>query len=1170
MNSFKNKNMLYAKKALSLTLIATFFTFPLTPAQAATASYDFSTPGDYTISNGTELEVSGGLGQLRGTTNLAWTNADITGDTGDIFASPLAFDADGDSDLDLYVGNNYNQQNRLWINDGTGSFTSADISGDTGDTFASPLAFDADGDGDLDLYVGNHSQQNRLWLNDGSGSFTGADITGDTGPYASPLAFDADGDGDLDLYVANFSNQQNRLWINDGTGSFTSADITGDTGDTYASPLAFDADGDGDLDLYVANSNQQNRLWINDGTGSFTSADISGDTENTYASPLAFDADGDGDLDLYVANYNQQNRLWINDDTGSFTSADITGDTGNTWASITFDADGDGDLDLYVGNNYNQQNRLWINDGTGSFTSADITGDIGNTWASPLAFDADGDGDLDLYVANLGEQNRLWLNQGSTTYPSTSPYLEPITAQTFTATIDSFTHTLGSGNQGTVTYQVSTDNGTTWSYWDGAAWTTTTATDGTQTSSPTDINTNIATLDTDGGDFLWRAYLNSDGTQAVELDQVDISYDTNQAPTDISIDGINTDTIDENTVTGSTIGTLTTTDPDTADTHTYSFCGGADDTHFSLSGSLLQNATVFDYESPVDTGGTAGDNTYEVCIRTTDSGAGSLTYDETITITVTDVDDTPPPTPTSAPDLQSSSDTGPSDTDNLTNDTTPSIDIPCSESGSTITLYSDNPTAGTVLGTAVCSGPSVTITPTTPLGSGTYSLTATATDTSGNESGSSPALSITIDTTPPTTPSILSVDDDDTGPYYLTESTTPTIVFSGEDGATLSLSGWTCSPNPITGGQTACTPNTPLPGGTNTISAPLLSDPSGNTASSAAFDIQIQLPLTSSGGPEQKNIIHVCSNSSDQCVEQFPVRDPLASTDQPYEHYLTCIGDGTTDRFQCARTWALAKGFSLCDTNSNSCLSPTSQNPSPDNNNNTSENTLSNNNTPNNNEETPSTSESDACPFVQYSRYPENRGLGLPWLETLYQKTLFADADADHPAYSALLDLAEQKIIHGDSDSALARLDDPINRAEFVKIMTIARSDKLSLGKCLQNSNFSDVDTSAWFHNFIKNMEQHNIVHGYPDGQYRPSRDINLAETYKIIAIGLDFISKQQAQNIIQNNQNLKWFEPYQQSLQSKNIIPNDILSLDPSTKLSRGQTFQILSSALNFTDLQK
>jgi len=87
----------------------------------------------------------------------------------------------------------------------------------------------------------------------------------------------------------------------------------------------------------------------------------------------------------------------------------------------------------------------------------------------------------------------------------------------------SFTSTLGSNNQGTVTYQVSPDDGTTWYYWNTGAWTTTTATDGSETSSATNINTNIADLDTDGGTFTWRAYFASDNTQPIELDSVSIT-----------------------------------------------------------------------------------------------------------------------------------------------------------------------------------------------------------------------------------------------------------------------------------------------------------------------------------------------------------------------------------------------------------------------------------------------------------------------------------------------------------------------------------------------------------------------------------------------------------------------------------------------------------------------
>jgi hypothetical protein len=124
------------------------------------------------------------------------------------------------------------------------------------------------------------------------------------------------------------------------------------------------------------------------------------------------------------------------------------------------------------------------------------------------------------YVASAGDDGVEILDI-SGRYSTDSPYVTISTPQTFVTTIDSFTETPAVDNEGTVSYQVSPDNGTTWNYWNGTAWTTTTQTGGTETSPASDINANIATLDTDGGNFLWRAYLVSNGTQKLELDQID-------------------------------------------------------------------------------------------------------------------------------------------------------------------------------------------------------------------------------------------------------------------------------------------------------------------------------------------------------------------------------------------------------------------------------------------------------------------------------------------------------------------------------------------------------------------------------------------------------------------------------------------------------------------------
>src|SRR5207302_1822581 len=72
--------------------------------------------------------------------------------------------------------------------------------------------------------------------------------------------------------------------------------------------------------------------------------------------------------------------------------------------------------------------------------------------------------------------------------------------------------------------------------------------------------------------------------------------DVNDAPTDI---GLSNAAVDENQPSGTTVGTLSTTDPDAGDTHTYSLVSGTgstDNASFQISGSTLQTAGPLDFE----------------------------------------------------------------------------------------------------------------------------------------------------------------------------------------------------------------------------------------------------------------------------------------------------------------------------------------------------------------------------------------------------------------------------------------------------------------------------------------------------------------------------------------------------------------------------------------------
>jgi hypothetical protein len=107
--------------------------------------------------------------------------------------------------------------------------------------------------------------------------------------------------------------------------------------------------------------------------------------------------------------------------------------------------------------------------------------------------------------------------------------------------------------------------------------------------------------------------------------------DVNEAPTDIALAP---STVAENQPSGTTVGTLSSTDPDAGATFTYTLVSGTgstDNASFTISGNQLRTAASFDYETK---------SSYSVRVRSTDNGG--LTYEEALTVTVSDVVGEPP------------------------------------------------------------------------------------------------------------------------------------------------------------------------------------------------------------------------------------------------------------------------------------------------------------------------------------------------------------------------------------------------------------------------------------------------------------------------------------------------------------------------------------------------
>lgn len=267
-------------------------------------------------------------------------------------------------------------------------------------------------------------------------------------------------------------------------------------------------------------------------------------------------------------------------------------------------------------------------------------------------------------------------------------------------------------------------------------------------------------------------------------------------------------------VTGGTLGTLS----GSGTTRTATFTPDANTNGGAASITVASGS----YADAAGNGGAAG-------------AAPSLTFDTQV------------PAAPAAPDLAAADDSGTSDSDNITSDSTPTFSG-TAEDGATVSLYD----GAALAGTAVAAGGTWSIT-SGALSGGTHAITAVVTDAAGNASASSPALSVTVDTAAPTAAITSSASALRAG-----QTATITITFSEDPGASftdadLVVSGGTLGALSGTGAvRTATfTPAPAMDGASAAISlaAGLYADTAGNSGAAATLSIAVDTSAPAAPAP---------------------------------------------------------------------------------------------------------------------------------------------------------------------------------------------------------------------------------------------------------------------------------------------------------------------------------
>lgn len=216
-------------------------------------------------------------------------------------------DLDDDGDLDIVAADHVVSGDVLvLLNDGTGVFAElADaVPFNVGQDINDLDLLDVDRDFDLDLLTNAHAGSDRIWINDGTGTFEDSDFNSAGGLHYGPGVCDVDGDTDLDIWIDNQGpSYTERLWANDGTGTFTDVTVAQVSGNVEGADdngiICADTDSDGDLDAVVIALGNPERLLANDGAGNFTHVPgaFSGPGDSSLGAEMG-DLDGDHRIDI--------------------------------------------------------------------------------------------------------------------------------------------------------------------------------------------------------------------------------------------------------------------------------------------------------------------------------------------------------------------------------------------------------------------------------------------------------------------------------------------------------------------------------------------------------------------------------------------------------------------------------------------------------------------------------------------------------------------------------------------------------------------------------------------------------------------------------------------------------------------------------------------------------
>lgn len=171
----------------------------------------------------------------------------------------------------------------------------------------------------------------------------------------------------------------------------------------------------------------------------------------------------------------------------------------------------------------------------------------------------------------------------------------------------------------------------------------------------------------------------------------------------------------------------------------------------------------------------------------------------------------------------------------------------------------------------------------------------------------------------------------------------------------------------------------------------------------------------------------------------------------------------------------------------------------------------------------------------------------------------YSDIDVSSAYCKAIIEMQKLGIFEGYADGTFGAYN-PINRAETVKVILRAlnRPIKLADGN---DAGFIDVNTSAWYMNYIYTARMMGVINGYPDSTFKPGKTVGKAELLKIFlkATGTALPTCTYAPyKDTPIDYKTKWYMPYACYAKQYTLVDANNGYLNPSEPMKRGDVAQL------------